>query len=245
MIRQIPRLCLMSALTILSSFCLFANDGGVECPPYRSDCPWGGTELVTFSNPMQNILLSVNVKKRICDGRIEISPDWSTIFKDGNGQYLTDKAIEELLLFQILESLSEDPAVPTCSGSSNPCLVSIEVAITSKSKCLRTSTCVYEVKTNSTEVCCNQDYGDRPTFLQDGKEFIKFTRTKECGSKCCQLVFKICRYYDFLHRVWHTNKCSIPSEGISYPSSVCSGSDGEPDCQTGAAQPCGSDCKTK
>lgn len=240
-------------LTFIICVMTFSQHGMAQftnCPPDDPNNPYSGVQntLYQAASDPYGFSLDINYKKRTVGTRTEVSVDWGSLNATGNADALSDEAKRELIIYKLVKAAAPSN-LPICSEIAGNCSSSAEVAIGFTSKCFKTTTCTYLIKTQSSSPCCNADYGDVPVFLRDGKEYLVRRRTIECGTKCCQKVFQVCLDYDFYQP--SNSKvviCGNPSGvDITYPGGDCppvNPSD-DLDCETGQPRPCTGGCTFK
>lgn len=206
------------------------------CPPNQMDLNKSG--LAYFIHYDLNFG-NVNYKYSDQASEIDVVIDWNSMFNPS--QSFSNETLKELLVLSLLEQFRADPSkVPSCGAV--PCQNSRVVNVYDRTKCTHWSSCRFELEREGLPVCCNSDFGASETYRINGKWFITALRLKECGTKCCKTVYRICSGQGVASPNNTLIVCSTPLKSEVAGSSCSGQGNPEPSCLHGGPQPCEGDC---
>src|SRR5690606_247434 len=110
---------------------------------------WSGDHIDVIYHYFGNIGSVDYLSRTNGSGIIEISIDWTTLTNKMVG--LSDKAIQEIVEYEILSSFAPCPGYPGYYGQT----IDAQIAIVYKTKCYVNTKCAFKLDVNQEIECCD------------------------------------------------------------------------------------------
>lgn len=219
------KLLLISFLSLLFiSYNLYSSPTGDPC-----DENWGNPLTIDFNSlatQYPNLGSVIYYQRTNQTGEIELKFDWNSLVNNFPGE------ISNTSLMDIFEKY----LVKQVANGNNP----TNVHVLYKSKCKTDVKCTIHIESSMASECCDEGFEGNPTKYEKNSEwYYDKIESRECGEKCCEIVYQIVFYYDTIRESW------FPSIAGSYKNEL---TDCIPiviyyDSETGLPLPCTGGCE--
>jgi hypothetical protein len=206
-----------------------------DCPPNTSLQEWTNGHIDVVYRHFGDIGSVDYLSRTNGSGMIEISIDWTTLTNKMIG--LSDKAIQEIVEYEILSSFALCPGYDGFEGQT----INTQIAIVYKTKCFVNTRCALKLDRELQIECCDDPETNPDFFVHEGTHYIERKFPIECGFKCCQRIYTVTCYWDHIYYRWFTS-LSPTFTKETYPGADCSGGSTFIDCLTGQPIPCQGNC---
>lgn len=206
-----------------------------DCPPNTLPQDWSNGHIDVVYRHFGKIGSVDYLSRTNGLGMIEISVDWTTLTNKMNG--LSDKAIQEIVEYEILSSFAPCPGHDGFEGQT----INTQIAIVYKTKCFVNTKCALKLDAIQEVECCDDPEINPKIYEYEDNRYIEYSKQIECGFKCCQRIYTVTCYWDHIYYRWFTS-LSPTFTKETYPGSNCSGGSTFIDCLTGQPIPCQGNC---